>query len=254
MTAIYSFGSRLFELGFRALSIDLRSRGHENIPAHGPAILASNHIGYLDFCFVMLAPPRPRREVRFLARNEFFEKPVVGTLLRQLGQIPVDVHGDARASATAAQEVLERGELVGVHPEGTISPSFVPRRAKSGTIRLAEAAGVPIVPVALWGSQRLLTKWREPRPQRGVVVSVTYGEPYEPEGRTAMARTTDLMARIANLLSEAQASYPQRPGPPPDDWWVPKHLGGSALSPEEAEARIELQMADRRARRHGDAA
>jgi 1-acyl-sn-glycerol-3-phosphate acyltransferase len=251
VTAIYSFGSRLFEAGFRAMAIDLRSHGRENIPASGPVILASNHISYLDFSFVALAPPRPRREVRFLARNEFFEKPVVGTLLRQLGQIPVDVHGDATAAVAVAQEALERGEVVGVHPEGTISPSFVPRRAKSGTIRLAEAAGVPIVPVALWGSQRLITKWRKPRPPRGVVVSVRYGEPYEPEGRTAMARTADLMARISALLAEVQRSYPQRPGPPPDDWWLPAHLGGSALTPEEAEARLEQQMAERRARRRG---
>jgi len=254
VTAIYQVGSRLFEAGFRALAIDLRSVGHEHIPASGPVILASNHIGYLDYSFVMLAPPRPRREVRFLARSEFFEKPVVGTLLRQLGQIPVDVHGDAAAAATAAQDALAAGEIVGVHPEGTISPSFVPRRAKSGTVRLAESLGVPIVPVALWGSQRLLTKWRDPRPARGVVVSVRYGEPYAPEGKTAMARTTDLMARITSLLAEVQATYPQRPGPPPDDWWLPAHLGGSAPTPEEAEARITQQMAERRAKRRSDAA
>jgi 1-acyl-sn-glycerol-3-phosphate acyltransferase len=254
VTPIYRFGSRLFEVGFRALGIDLRSVGHDHIPSTGPVILASNHIGYLDFCFVMLAPPRPRRQVHFLARNEFFEKPVVGTLLRRLEQIPVDVHGDARASAAAAQASLERGEVIGVHPEGTISPSFVPRRAKSGTIRLAEATGATIVPVALWGSQRLLTKWRKPGvPPRGVVVSVRYGEPYVPEGRTAMARTTDLMARITDLLGEVQRTYPQRPAPR-DDWWLPAHLGGSALTPDEAEARIEQQMAERRARRRGSAA
>ncbi len=246
MTAIYRFGSRLFEAGFRAMGIDLRSYGHEHIPRYGPAILASNHISYVDFAFVMLAPPRPRREVRFLARREFFEKPVVGTLLRQLGQIPVDVHGNATAAATVAQEALERGDVIGVHPEGTISPSFVPRRAKSGTIRLAEATGVPIIPVALWGSQRLVTKWRKPRPRRGVVVSVHYGAPYEPEGRTAMARSTDLMARISSLLEEVQAGYPQRAGAAPDDWWVPRHLGGSALTPEEADARIAEQMRERR--------
>lgn len=254
MTALYRVGSRLFEAGFRALALDIRSQGHDNIPASGPVILASNHISYLDFAFVALAPPRPRREVRFLARNEFFEKRVVGTLLRKLGQIPVDVHGDARASATAAQQALDRGEVVGVHPEGTISPSFVPRRAKSGTIRLAEATGVPIIPVALWGSQRTLTKWRDARPQRGAVVLVRYGEPYEPTGRTAMARSADLMAHIDELLGQVQASYPQRPGPPPDDWWIPKHLGGSALSPEEADARIAEQMAQRRASRRGEVA
>ncbi len=249
MTAIYQVGSRLFEAGFRALSIDLRSIGHENIPTTGPAVIASNHIGYLDFAFVVLAPPRPRREVRFMARKEFFDQPVTGELLRKLGQIPVDVHGDPMAAADQAGAALASGELVGLHPEGTISPSFVPRRAKSGAVRLADAAGVPIIPAAVWGSQRLLTKWRPPRPSRHVTVMVRYGEPFVPTARTGMARTRELMERISALLAENQASYPQRPGPPPHDWWVPAHLGGSAMTPEEAEARLEQQTAERRAQR-----
>lgn len=249
MTLLYQAGSRLFEAGFRALAIDLRSSGHEHIPATGPAILASNHIGYLDFAFVMLAPPRPRREVRFLARREFFAHPVTGALLRGLGQIPVDVHGDPFAAARDAGAVLERGEVVGLHPEGTISPSFVVRRAKSGAVRLAEANGVPIIPVAVWGSHRLLTKWRPGRPTRHVTVCVRYGEPFFPTARTGMARTQQLMTRISQLLEELQQSYPQRPGPPPADWWLPAHLGGSAMTPEEAEARLTAQNEQRRATR-----
>jgi 1-acyl-sn-glycerol-3-phosphate acyltransferase len=252
VTAIYEVGSRLFELGFRALALDIRPTGHEHIPATGPAILASNHISYLDFAFVMLAPPRPRREVRFLARTEFFEQPVAGFLLRKLGQIPVDVHGDPMGAAAAAQEALARGELVGIHPEGTISPSFVPRRAKSGAIRLADESGAPIIPAAVWGSQRLLTKWQPARMRRHITINVRYGEPFTPTARTGMARTKQLMDRIGELLAEAQANYPQRPGPPPDDWWVPAHLGGSALTPEEAEARLRQQDDDRRTRRRSE--
>ncbi len=251
MTTTYQIGSRLFEAGFRALAIDLRSIGHENIPTSGPAVIASNHIGYLDFAFVALAPPRPRREVRFLARKEFFDQPVTGHLLRKMGQIPVDVHGDAMAAASQAGAALAAGELVGLHPEGTISPSFVPRRAKSGAVRLADAAGAPIIPTAVWGSQRLLTKWRPARPPRHITVMVRYGEPFFPTARTGMARTREMMERIEELLAENQASYPQRPGPPPDDWWVPAHLGGSAMTPEEAEARLDEQTAERREKRRG---
>lgn len=249
MVTLYSVGSRLIELGFRALALDVRAIGLENVPATGPAVLAANHISYLDFGFVALSPPRPRRPVRFLVRSEFFDQPVLGMLLRRWGQIPVDVHGDPLASARAAREVLERGELLGIHPEGTISPSFVPRRAKSGAVRLAEEAGAPIIPVALWGSQRTLTKGRKLRPTRRAVVMVRYGEPFEPTGRTAMARTRELMARIDDLLVLNQQQYPQRPGPPPDDWWLPRHLGGSAPTPEEAEAMIEAQ--DQHRRGHG---
>jgi 1-acyl-sn-glycerol-3-phosphate acyltransferase len=250
--AYYRVGSRLLRAGFRAVSADVRSIGHEQIPAEGPAILASNHISYLDFACVCLAPPAPRRPVRFLARKDFFDRRVPGFLLRRLGQIPVDVHGDAMAAAAVATDALRLGELVGLHPEGTISPSFVPRRAKSGAVRLAERAGVPIVPVAVWGSQRLLTKGRPVSGlTRGATVLVRYGEPFRPSGRTAMSRTQELMQRITDLLEQNQAAYPQRPGPPPDDWWIPAHLGGSAPTPEEADERIRLQVEERRRRARG---
>lgn len=251
MSALYRVGSALFLGGFKALGVDLRVTGHEHIPADGPVVLASNHIGYLDFAFVVLAPPAPRREVRFLARDDFFTNPVSGSLLRQLGQIPVDVHGDPMGAAAAAQEVLERGEVIGIHPEGTISPSFVPRRAKSGVVRLADSVEAPIVPVALWGSQRIVTKGRPANPTRGATVLVRYGEPFRPTARTSVLRTREVMERINDELALAQASYPQRPGPPPHDWWLPAHLGGSAPTPEEAEAVIRSQDDERRTRRLG---
>ncbi|MFP4310351.1 MAG: lysophospholipid acyltransferase family protein [Nitriliruptoraceae bacterium] len=253
MSLLYRVGSSLFLGGFRALGVDLRVQGVEHIPTSGPAVLASNHIGYLDFAFVMLAPPAPRREVRFLARDDFFHNPVLGFLLRRLGQIPVDVHGDPMQAAAAAQACLEDGEIVGLHPEGTISPSFVPRRAKTGVVRLADRVEAPIIPVALWGTQRLLTKGRPIRPQRGAAVVVRYGEPFRPTARTAMLRTQQVMERIGAELARAQASYPQRPGPPPHDWWQPAHLGGSAPTPEEADAAIAAQNARRRALRQGRA-
>ena len=157
-----------------------RSHGHGHVPASGPVILASNHVGYLDFCFVALAPPRPRRRVRFLARHDLFDG-IVGRALRAMGQIPVDVHGDpvtAYAAAEAAAEAaLARGEVLGIHPEGTISPSFVPRRGRTGAVRLAQATGAPIVPVAVWGVQRLLTKWQPRQLRPGMCVTVRYGRP-----------------------------------------------------------------------------
>lgn len=249
MTALYSMGSVLFEGAFKALGIQVRSVGHENIPASGPAILAANHISYLDFCFVMLAPPRPRREVRFLARSEFFDQPVVGPALRGLRQIPVDVHGDPTQAAAVAREALDRGELIGIHPEGTINPSFAPRRGKSGTVRLADQAEAPIIPVAVWGSHRLLTKDRRPSFLRRVVVTVRYGEPVVLRARTGMARTRELIDAINQLVARSQAGYPQRPAPPPANWWIPAHLGGSAPTIEEAERRLREQTDARRAQR-----
>jgi 1-acyl-sn-glycerol-3-phosphate acyltransferase len=179
MGALYSFGSGVVEYAIRAAGVDWRVDGLEHLPREGPAIVASNHVSYLDFAFVMLSAPRPRREMRFLARADLFDGRFLGWFLRGVGQIPVDRDRDPLGALRNARACLDRGELVGVHPEGTISPSFVPReRAATGTVRLAEAADVDIVPCAVWGSQRLLTKWRPARiPPRGIPVRVRYGAP-----------------------------------------------------------------------------
>jgi 1-acyl-sn-glycerol-3-phosphate acyltransferase len=251
---LYTSVAALFRLGWRVLDLDVHPIDHAHIPPQGPAILASNHVGYLDFCFVALAPPRPRRQVRFLARHDIWNRRLVGWAMDGMGQIPVDVHGDPAAALAVAEERLRQGEVIGLHPEGTISPSFVPRQGRTGAVRLARATGAPIVPVAVWGSQRLLTKWRPATLTRHLVVTVRYGEPFVPREGTPEEATADLMRRIGDLLAQSQAEHPQRPGSGPgDDWWIPAHLGGSAPTPEEAEARIEAQMAERRARRAREA-
>lgn len=249
MTPIYLIGSQLFFAGFKALAVDLRTIGHEHIPTAGPAILASNHVGYLDFAFVMLAPPWPRRQVAFLARRELFDHPVAGPLLVRLEQIGVDVHGDPTAALAIAADRLRGGDLVGLHPEGTISPSFLPRTGRSGAIRLARETGAPIIPVAVWGGHRLLTKWRPRSLHRGIVVTTRYGTPFHPGDGSPAEETAALMARIRALLEVSWRTYPQRPAPAPDDWWVPAHLGGSAPTLAEAEARLARQADERRARR-----
>ncbi|HSK22187.1 MAG TPA: lysophospholipid acyltransferase family protein [Egicoccus sp.] len=234
---------------WHTLGVDVRPIGYHHIPAVGPAILASNHIGYLDFSFVALAPPRPRRRVRFLARHDLFDG-VVGTALRAMDQIPVDVHGDPVMAYAAAEAALARGEVLGIHPEGTISPSFVPRRGRTGAVRLAQASGAPIVPVAVWGSQRLLTKGQPRRLRPGVCVTVRYGAPWHPPADQAPATATaTLMRLISDLLEVEQASYPQQPRGPRDRWWLPAHLGGTAPTPEDADRLLREQVdARRRAR------
>jgi len=242
---LYSAASRVFELGFRAVGVVQHVDGLEHVPASGPAIIASNHIGYLDFAFVMLGPPRPRREVRFLARGDLFERPLTGAALRALRQIPVDQHGDPKAAMDAARRSLEAGELVGLHPEGTVNPTFLPLRAKSGAIRLAQATGAPIVPCAVWGSQRLLTKWRPPQwPGRGIPVRVRYGAPFLPGEGPASASTRELMRRIGAMVDELIGLDPA----PAGAWWVPADRGGSAPRLEDIRARLDAQVVERRGR------
>jgi len=244
----YSALARLFELGFRVTGVERHVDGLANIPATGPAIIASNHVGYVDFAFVMLGPPRPRRAVAFLARADLFERRVVGPVLRAIGQIPVDAHGDPTAALRAASEHLEAGGLVGLHPEGTINPAFLPMRGRSGAVRLAQHTGAPIVPTAVWGSQRLLTKWRPAAwPQRRVPVRVIYGDPYHPGDGSPAEATRELMGRIGALVDRAI----REEAAPPGAWWVPAARGGGAPPVEEVAARLAAQREERRERRRG---
>jgi 1-acyl-sn-glycerol-3-phosphate acyltransferase len=246
MGTLYSSTARLFEAGFVLAGIERHVEGVEHIPTEGPAIIASNHVGYVDFAFVMLGPPRPRRDVAFLARADLFERRLVGTALRALGQIPVDAHGDPAAAMRAAVAHLEAGGVVGLHPEGTINPTFLPLSGRSGAVRLSQMTGAPIVPAAVWGSQRLLTKWRPAAwPERGIPVRVVYGEPYTPAAGPARGSTEELMRRIGILVDRTIAAE----GAPAGAWWVPAERGGSAPRAEEVRERLEAQVRERRERR-----
>lgn len=221
--------------------------GAENIPLNGPAVLASNHIGYLDFVFSGYAARDRKRRVRFLAKKEVFDKGGVGWLMRQMGHIPVDRDGRASDSITAAAEELAKGEVVGMFPEATISPSFVPRAGKTGTVRLAQHGDAPLIPVAVWGTQRILTKWRPKNVKRHIPIIVNIGAPLSltPDEDPAKA-TLRLMEAITDLLAEAQAAYPVTPQGEADRWWLPAHLGGTAPTAEEAEARLAEERTKRR--------
>jgi len=224
--------------------------GVDNIPVKGPAVIATNHIGYLDFVFSGYAARDQRRLVRFLSKKEIFDKGGVGWLMRKMKHIPVDRFGAPNESFNAAVAALRNGEVVGMFPEATISPSFVPRAGKNGAVRMAQAAGAPLIPAAVWGTQRILTKWRPKNFQRKVVIMVNVGKPLDLDASHDPAEATErLMARINELLADAQARYPQQPRGDEDRWWIPAHLGGSAPTFEDAEARLEAEHEGRRKKR-----
>ncbi|MCS5722539.1 1-acyl-sn-glycerol-3-phosphate acyltransferase [Herbiconiux sp. CPCC 203407] len=234
---------------FASWRLKRRATGLENIPASGGAVFAMTHFGYLEFALVEWQTwLHNRRRVRFMATKRAFDKPVVGTLLRGMKHIPVDMSagGEAYAQAVAA---LERGEIIGVFPEAGVSASFTVRDLKSGAVRLAAQAGVPIIPVAVWGGQRLLTKNRKVglRDRLGVQVDFAFGAPQlVTEGDDVAAATARLRETLQELTDTLQRDYPVDGT---GQWWQPRHLGGTAPTPEEAAASDAER--DRRRALHG---
>jgi 1-acyl-sn-glycerol-3-phosphate acyltransferase len=217
---------------FRVLDMKIEIDGAEHIPATGGAVLASNHVSYLDFIFCGLGAQPAKRLVRFMAKDSVFRHKVSGPLMRGMRHIPVDRDAGA-ASFRTATEALKKGEVVGVFPEATISESFTVKELKSGAVRLARTAKVPLIPMVVWGPHRLWTKGRKKElTKRHVPVIIKIGEAMEmPKGTSPDALTAMLKERLSGLLDAAQRAYPEQPSGPDDRWWLPAHLGGTAPLP-----------------------
>lgn len=226
---------------FRVLDNRIRVEGAEHIPATGGAVIACNHVSYLDFIFCGLGAQPAKRLVRFMAKKEIFDNRIAGPLMRGMHHISVD-RGAGLASYREAVERLKAGEVVGVFPEATISRSFTVKDIKSGAVRMAAEAGVPVVPMALWGTQRLWTKGRpKDLTKRHVPISILVGEPMHPKPEEdAEILSKDLRVRMAGLVERVQAEYPDKPASEDDRWWLPVRLGGTAPTPEEA-ARLDRE-------------
>jgi len=239
MEVVYPFIERAALTAIRGMGYDLRVFGAENIPSSGPAVLASNHIGYLDFVFTGYAAMRRGRRVRFLAKKEVWNNKVAKVLMNGMRHVPVDRSKDPAAAYAAAVDALRQGEIIGMFPESTISPSFVPRPGKTGSARLAQAVGAPLIPAAVWGTQRILTKGRPKNLQRKIALLVNVGAPIEtaPDD-DPRSLTHELMSSIEILLKEAQERYPQEPANDDDRWWLPAHMGGTAPRPEDVEHKL----------------
>jgi 1-acyl-sn-glycerol-3-phosphate acyltransferase len=231
---------------FRVFGLRFVMAGTENVPRTGGAVLASNHVSYLDFIFAGLAAQDSGRLVRFMAKDATFHHPVSGPLMRGMKHVPVD-RAAGSASYRAGLEALRRGEVIGLFPEATISRSFLLKDFKTGAVRLAMRAEVPLVPMVTWGGQRMFTKDHPRDFTRGRTISIKVGEPLHPaRSDNAEQVTAQLRERMAGLLDDVQRSYPDSPDGPDDRWWLPQLLGGTAPTPEEAAARDAAELAARR--------
>jgi 1-acyl-sn-glycerol-3-phosphate acyltransferase len=235
---------------FAALGLKFTITGTEHIPPTGGAVMAINHVGYLDFTFAGLAARPAKRLVRFMAKDEVFRHSISGPLMRGMKHIPVDREAGT-ASFRAALTALKGGEIVGVFPEATISRSFEIKDFKSGAVRMARSAGVPILPTIVWGSQRVWTKGR-PRNfgYSRTPIHIAVGEPIAvPPKGDPDAITAELRERMTALLHQVQAAYPDQPRGDDDRWWLPARLGGTAPTPDEAATLDATDAEERRARR-----
>ena len=221
---------------FGALRVRRTVIGAQHLPDEGGAVIAMTHFGYLEFALVEWATwLHNHRRIRFMTKKSVFDKRVVGSFMRNMKHIPVDMKAGAGAYA-AAVTALQSGELIGVFPEAGVSASFTIRDFKTGAVRLAAEAGVPLIPLALWGGQRLMTKNRKiPLRERfGVPITIVVGEPITVTAtEDAAAATARLKTTMERLLTTAQEAYPLDGDA---QWWQPRHLGGTAPTPDEAAA------------------
>lgn len=214
---------------WKILGLRFDFSGEENIPRKDGAILAINHVSYLDFAITGTAALPAGRYVRFMAKKEIFDNKVAGPLMRGMHHINVD-RSNGSASFVAALRALKSGEIIGIFPEGTTSTSFEIKELKSGAVRLAMGAGVPIIPTIIWGSQRIWTKGLKRNLKHNKFpVTVSFGEPiYYERGADVEQAELHLRETLLSMLYQVQENYPdshvgQR--------WAPARLGGTAPAP-----------------------
>ncbi|WP_286309709.1 lysophospholipid acyltransferase family protein [Agromyces mangrovi Wang et al. 2018] len=210
----------------------MRMRLHgEQLPKQGAFVLAPNHYSEIDPVVMGVATWHLGRLPRFLAKASLFKVPIVGWFLRTSGQIPVERAGSrSHAALRAAEELVEKGRMVVVYPEGSLTrdPELWPMRGKTGAVRIALEQGIPLIPVAHWGTQELMPRYGKklhPFPRKTIDVAV--GKPVDlsafadgPLDQATLSRaTTVVMDEIAELLAGLRGE------PAPVDRWDPTKRG-----------------------------
>ena len=227
--------------------VKTRIDGAENIPDAGGAIIAITHFGYLEFALVeWITWHHNRRRIRFMAKVEAFKRWPIGAFMRNMKHIPVDRRG-GKAAFDAAIDALKAGELVGVFPEGTVSRAFEVQPLKTGAARLAAEAGVPIIPVAVWGGHRLMAKGQKSRMRErfGVPVLFSIGPPIViDETHDVQQATDELQRELQQRTDRLQAEYPVDGT---GHWWQPRRRGGTAPTVAEVAAQEREREKKRRA-------
>lgn len=196
--------------------------GLENIPKQGPALVAVNHISFLDPLAAAYVVDLVGRKPRFLAKAELFDDRRIAWIIKGANQIPVHRGTpDAPMALDQAIEALRQGELIVIFPEGTITndPDLNPMAAKTGIARLALATGAPVVPTAVWGTANVWPKGFAKRwwpPKQDICVRVgealaVQGDPGSPEDWQRVS--AEVMDEVRRLVASLRPAVPDRRRP-----------------------------------------
>lgn len=228
----------------KAVGSPITYQGLDNIPQAGGAVIAINHTSYVDWLPAALAVHYRGRRIRYMIKAEMQQVKSVNFLIKHTKTIPVNRGAGADAYAVAVQRLRE-GEVVGLMPEATISRSFELKDFKTGAARMALDAQVPIVPLIVWGAQRIWTK-DHPRNvgRKKIPITVAAGPSLLPHGDVD-ALESELRDEMTAVLRQVQEDYPH----PEGAYWVPRRLGGSAPTLAEAQVLEEAERARKRAER-----
>lgn len=184
----------------------LQVLGKEHLPSSGPTLVVCNHVSQLDPPTMGLAA-LPRKSY-YMAKQELFDVPVLRRIIWRIGAFPVERGGADRRAIRLAREVLGRGDMLLMFPEGTRSREGRLRPGLPGAGALGLVPGVTVVPAAIWGSQRRLRR-----------VRVVYGPPLDlsdltdgPRSRRSQVAVERMMAAVAALLPRAGGPVHQAPG------------------------------------------
>lgn len=196
--------------------VRLRVENPENLPADGPAIVAANHVSFFDSVLLMFALPRP---VSVLGKAEYTDRRLTNWLFCGAGMIPVERSNPGHLNRALGQvaDVLGRGEVVGVFPEGTRSRDGLLHRGHSGAAHLALTTGAPLVPVGIIGTDEILpTGARLVRPFRRATISV--GEPIDASGKSTNRARREITDRLmTEIRRRCHQQYVDEYAPLPAD-------------------------------------
>lgn len=259
---LYRFMLRTGQFLRWAFRIRILASGLGHLPAPGPrrgspgvmpgsgAVFAVTHFGYLDFAVAELVLWRHcRARLRFLIHQGAADHWLAGMAIRTSGQVVVG-RTDRRAAYGETVAKLRAGEYLAVFPEAGVSRSFVVRECRTGAVRMAVEAGVPLIPVSVWGAHRLLTRGHGFSARRAwhAPVRIQIGDPLRFGPDTDVQDATERLRGVLQAgIDACIAGFPL--APEQGAWWMPAHLGGSA--PTERERQV-MDAQDAAARRRRD--